>query len=367
MPEDRVHAAGPRQKPVFHAHGRGKPPVLRAPLRTQRRGAPPQDRPSDQEHGPLSLPRPSGGQALRRHEAEARPLLFPDPRSRPARARRTDHRRRSARTPPVLGPGRLHPRGPGKYERDRGDRVHGRGTAVRLADRHERRQDPRHRHARRNPEEDRQGQPRRRVHRAAAGGTARRPQGPGRTSARDQRGRRLLHRGRGPDQAVRHVHRRRPRQFPHPQRRDFRLPRLQRLRQDHHHAHADRAPARHRGRRQTLRQPHRRQFARDPQAPRLHDAALLSLRRPDRAPEPRALRPPVPDPRRRDPRTRRRPAQSVPAEGDRTEAPERPPARPEAAPLPRRRGHPQSRDRDPRRTDLRRRPRRPRPLLGAHH
>ena len=41
-------------------------------------------------------------------------------------------------------------------------------------------------------------------------------------------------------------HRRRPRQLQHPARRDLRLPRLQRLRQNHHHEGADRPAARHR-------------------------------------------------------------------------------------------------------------------------
>jgi ribosome-dependent ATPase len=56
-------------------------------------------------------------------------------------------------------------------------------------------------------------------------------------------GRPAGHRVPRPDPEVRRLHRRRPRQFPHRAGRDLRIPRLERLRQDHHHEDADRPAA----------------------------------------------------------------------------------------------------------------------------
>ena len=63
-----------------------------------------------ERHRPGAVPRPPRRQALRRHEAEGRPLRRPDPRPRPAHPRRADHRRRSSLPPAVLVPHRPHPR-----------------------------------------------------------------------------------------------------------------------------------------------------------------------------------------------------------------------------------------------------------------
>jgi len=79
LPEDRLHAAGPRQEPLLYADGRGESAVLRAAIRAGRGGAPPAHRPPDQVDGALQLSQSAGRQALGRHEAEARPLLLADP------------------------------------------------------------------------------------------------------------------------------------------------------------------------------------------------------------------------------------------------------------------------------------------------
>ena len=96
-----------------------------------------------------------------------------------------------------------------------------------------------------------QGPHRRRL---AGGGVRRaaaRTSGAGAPRARDPAApaarRRCRHRGRRPDPALRRLHRGRPRELPHRARRDLRLPRLQRLRQDHHHEDADRPAAAERG------------------------------------------------------------------------------------------------------------------------
>ena len=87
------------------------------------------------------------GQALRRHEAEAEPLLRADQRPRPSHPRRADDRRRSPVARPVLGPHQLDPRAPPADERDGRHRLYGRSRALRLADGDGRRQDHRHRDA----------------------------------------------------------------------------------------------------------------------------------------------------------------------------------------------------------------------------
>ena len=68
-------------------------------------------------------------------------VLLADPRSRSSDTRRADDRRRPAVAPPILGADRPHPVAPPRHERHRRDRVYGRGRAVRLARRHERREE----------------------------------------------------------------------------------------------------------------------------------------------------------------------------------------------------------------------------------
>ena len=110
------------------------------------------------------------------------------------------------------------------------------------------------------------------------------------------------HRRARPDQIVR-----RPRGGARPldagqARHDLRLPRPERLRQDHHHPHAVRPAHARRGQRHLprLRHPHRSR--QDQDARRLHDAALQPLRGPFGAREPRIrrahLRPAAPGARR---------------------------------------------------------------------
>ncbi len=71
------------------------------------------------------------------------------------------------------------------------------------------------------------------------------------------------------------LHRGRSRQLPDPARRDLRLPRLQRLRQDHHHADADRPAAGHRRRRaRSSASRSARQRHGGPPPPRVHDPAF---------------------------------------------------------------------------------------------
>jgi ribosome-dependent ATPase len=68
-----------------------------------------------------------------------------------------------------------------------------------------------------------------------------------RDRAAHRRRRRVGDRRGRPHPPVRRLHRGRPRQLQHRSRRDLRLPRLERLRQDHHHEDAHRAARRHRG------------------------------------------------------------------------------------------------------------------------
>ena len=60
------------------------------------------DRRTARQHWPCDVRGPAGQQALRRHAAEARAVLRPDPRSRPADPGRADDRRRSAVAAAVL-------------------------------------------------------------------------------------------------------------------------------------------------------------------------------------------------------------------------------------------------------------------------
>ena len=164
------------------------------------------------------------------------------PRSGSADPRRADHRRRSALAPPVLGTDRPHALAPPRHERGGRDRLYGRSRAVRLAGGHERRKGAGHRIPGRSQGRNRRGDGRGCVHCAASGTAARRSSQAADTAAPHPR-RGARHRRPRPDLPVRRFHRRRPRQLHHRARRDLRLPRLERLRQDHDHEDADRPAA----------------------------------------------------------------------------------------------------------------------------
>ena len=136
---------------------------------------------------------------------------------------------------------------PPRHERHGRDRLYGGSRAVRLADRDGRRQDHGDRHAAELLA--RTGEPHARggLHRPAARGERARPRRR-RCAAAAAGRRRAGDRGAGADPPVRRFHRRRPRQLPHRARRDLRLPRLQRLRQDDDDEDADRPAAGDRGR-----------------------------------------------------------------------------------------------------------------------
>ena len=161
-----------------------------------------------ERHGPGAVPRPARRQALRRHEAEGRPLRRPDPRPRPAHPRRADHRRRSSLPPAVLVAHRPHPRRTARHERPGLHRLHGRGPALRLDHRHGRRPRHRHRHSRPAHGTHRRREPGGRVRRAAAGRRGGRSPRPGDPPSRGPR-RGAGHPGHRPHQAVRLLHRRR--------------------------------------------------------------------------------------------------------------------------------------------------------------
>ena len=147
LPAHRLHAAGPGQEPLPDAVGLRERRLLRPAVRPRPGRAQAPHRRAAGQHRAGTLPRPAGRQAVRRHEAEALPVLRADPRPRPADPRRADHRRRSAVAPPVLGAGRPHPGQPAGHERPGGDRLHGGGRPVRLAGGDGRRPRARHRHA----------------------------------------------------------------------------------------------------------------------------------------------------------------------------------------------------------------------------
>ena len=151
----------------------------------------------------------------------------------------------------------------------------------------------------------RRGHARGRLHRPAARGKAARSPRRRNHAARGRR-RDRRHRSPRPDHAFRRFRRRRSCQLSHRAGRDLRLPRLQWLRQDHHHEDADRPVAAERGRGLAVRPGGRSQGPRDPPPCRLHVAGLLALRRTDRAAEPGAARAPVPDAGRHDSRPRHR-------------------------------------------------------------
>ena len=180
------------------------------------------------------------------------------------------------------------------------------------------------------------------------------------------RRRRHRHRGQGPDHALRRFHRRRSCQLSHPPRRDLRLPRLQRLRQDHHHEDADRPAAGQRGQAWLFGSevdPHdiatRRRVGYMSQAFSLYARA-------DRAPEPGAARAPVPRAARR--RSRRASTRWSSASVCATcvdALPDSAAARHPPAPVAGGGDGARARAADPRRADLGRRPDRARQLLAA--
>src|SRR5690606_40674588 len=84
MPAYRLYAPGPGAKPLPDAVGGGKPAVLCAAVRAWSGRTPPADRPPDPRYRPARLAAAPGCQAVRRHEAEAGPVLCTDTRSRSA-------------------------------------------------------------------------------------------------------------------------------------------------------------------------------------------------------------------------------------------------------------------------------------------
>ena len=209
----RLHAARARPQSLSDAERVREHRLLRPPVRPGRGGAAgPHHRAPDRDRDG-EVRGPPGRQALRRHEAEAQPLLRADQRSRPSHSRRADDRRRSAVARPVLGPHQLHPRAAPADERDRRHRLHGRSRALRLADGDGRRQDHRHRRAEGAARQDGRTQSRRRVHCADAGSQARAAQEGGRAPARRLARRDAGDRGGRADAQVRRLRRRRSRQL----------------------------------------------------------------------------------------------------------------------------------------------------------
>ena len=151
----------------------------------------------------------------------------------------------------------LDSRQPARHERDRLDRLHGRGRAVRFPDRDERR--PRAARPARPPNSRGRPAPIRSMRPSSVCCPRHGAQQPYRcrhpAARRGPRGDR--DRSRPPDAAVRRFRCRRRRQLPHQEGRDLRLSRLERLRQDHDHEDADRPPARERRHRAAVRQHHR--------------------------------------------------------------------------------------------------------------
>ncbi|KAF1858453.1 hypothetical protein Lal_00014968 [Lupinus albus] len=364
VPAHRLHAAGAWQEPVSHAVDRGKPAVLRPPVRPRRGPAPAPHRRADAKHGPAPVPGPPGRQAVGRHEAEAGPVLRPDPRPRPPHPRRADDRRRSARAQPVLGTDRAHPRRTARHERDGGDGVHGRGAPLRPAHRDGRRPRARHRHAGRTAGAHRERHAGGRVHRPAAAGAPGRLRAARRAAAGRRRRRRRGDRGARPDHALRRLHGRRQRELSHPPRRDLRFPRLERLRQVDDDEDADRPAPRQRRRGPAVRPSRRRARPRRAAPRRLHVAGVLAVRRTDGAPEPRAARAPVPRAGRPHRRPRGRDGRALRPRRRAGRAAGRPAARHPPAPVARRRDGARAGTADPGRAHVRRRPARARRVLA---
>src|SRR5690606_21744765 len=135
-PPYRLYAPGAGQEPVSHPVGGRKPGLLCPPVRPRPTGTGAAHGRAAGGDGPVALQGPSGGQALRRHEAEAGALLRPDPSPGPAGAGRAHHRRRSPVPRTVLGADRAGTQpSPGHECGDR-HRLYGRSRRLRLAGRH---------------------------------------------------------------------------------------------------------------------------------------------------------------------------------------------------------------------------------------
>ena len=217
--------------------------LFRTALRPVARRARMADQGSLRQHRPVTVPRPSGRQALGRHEAEARAVLLADPRPGFADPRRAHYRRRSVGAAAILGTHRSRSGTPPGDERFGRDSIHGRGGAIRLARRDECRQGARHRNAgrtdRTRPTSRRWKRPSSsccpRSHAAAIRNRRSRLYKPsGGAPAIEAHG---LTQRFGSFTAVDHVN------FRIERGRDFRLSRLKRLRQDHHDEDADRIAA----------------------------------------------------------------------------------------------------------------------------
>ena len=100
-PLDRLHAAALR--PVRRPQRRREPRPVRRPARHAARPARRAHRPAAALHRPGAVHRAPRGQAVRRHEAEARPGLRAAVPPAPAAARRAVGRRRSGVAPRTLG------------------------------------------------------------------------------------------------------------------------------------------------------------------------------------------------------------------------------------------------------------------------
>ena len=235
--------------------------------------------------------------------------------------RRLPPRRRDRRTdrPRGLHPPRRRLQARGLRRRDRRRRPRARhrarGALRRLPGRADRDGLLRLRRARVHPAGDLLGRepPEARLPRRGAAGAGR----PGAAPRPDRRRRpwrsdrdaRHRHRRPPPDQALRRPRRRRRRVDDRQPRRDRRLPRPERLGQDHDDPHDVRPahPRRGRGRGARPRPPHREPRHQGPG--RLHDPEVLALRGPDHRGEPRPRRRPLPParPARRGPRHPRHP------------------------------------------------------------
>ena len=84
LPAHRLHAAGPGQEPLPDAVGLREHRLLRPAVRPGPCRAQAPHRRAAGQHRAGALPRPAGRQAVRRHEAEALPVLRADPRPGPA-------------------------------------------------------------------------------------------------------------------------------------------------------------------------------------------------------------------------------------------------------------------------------------------
>ena len=171
-------------------------------------------------------------------------------------------------------------------------------------------------------------------------------------------------RGGGADPALRQVHSGRSRQLPHRTRRDLRLSRLQRLRQEHDDEDAHRPIAANRRRSAAFRASPRCRRHGDARTRRLHVAGLLALWRTDRPAEPGTAFPPVSPARGPESGSGSGNARTVRSARRRGQPARKPAPRSETAPAAGRRPHARSGGADPGRADLGRRSGRPRRLLA---